>query len=419
MPNHTTYIDYANTPASDRPTTLPGAFDPDRPLGSHSQADVSRKPSVGVPRDPVVRKAPADGDEDEAEDIRHPTTTGQKSAFVEDLEDDADADNDARSPSRAKSAHRRSTSGAASDSGYGSTSTGPVASSPAPPRPHSRASQASTRIEPIPILWSESPSQDAHQRGQAWQRSLHDRDDGASDDDDENDDGRRGDRSRGFKRASSLRSFRSVPAQRPESAAEGGERASTRTSVSVLRKRRVSLSGGSFAGGAGTVGPAASPAVEESFDARSRSAEASLSEKQKLKLNKAQVKEGKKVAKIIKAEGKAEQKALEEAVKELADIQKLQKAAVKEEAKSYTSYAKALREFHKAELEFFAARAKYERAQADLQAHEDAREASKQHAQDATEMLQEKNREVEWLRAQKAVDDRERGAKIRHLTGKA
>lgn len=57
------------------------------------------------------------------------------------------------------------------------------------------------------------------------------------------------------------------------------------------------------------------------------------------------------------------------------------------------------------ELEFFAMRAKYERAQADLQAQEDARDASRSHARETTEMLQEKNREVEWLRAQKAVDD--------------
>ena len=41
----------------------------------------------------------------------------------------------------------------------------------------------------------------------------------------------------------------------------------------------------------------------------------------------------------------------------------------------------------------------------DWQAFEDAREAARDHAREATEMLQEKNREVEWLRAQKAVDD--------------
>ena len=52
-----------------------------------------------------------------------------------------------------------------------------------------------------------------------------------------------------------------------------------------------------------------------------------------------------------------------------------------------------------------AAKAKFQKAQAELQAHEDAREASRQHALEATEMLQEKNREVEYLRAQKAADD--------------
>ena len=40
-----------------------------------------------------------------------------------------------------------------------------------------------------------------------------------------------------------------------------------------------------------------------------------------------------------------------------------------------------------------------------LQSFEDAREAAREHAQEATEMLQEKNREIEWLRAQKAADD--------------
>lgn len=41
----------------------------------------------------------------------------------------------------------------------------------------------------------------------------------------------------------------------------------------------------------------------------------------------------------------------------------------------------------------------------DVKVYEDTRQASREHAQDATEMLQEKNREIEWLRAQKAADD--------------
>ncbi|CDO73709.1 hypothetical protein BN946_scf185015.g37 [Trametes cinnabarina] len=374
-----------SSPGETHTTTLPGAYE--------SEGDVSTKPSVGVPRDPVVRKRPSEGDEEE-----HAIPKPDKEALADDVDDAGNRPSD----TKPKAAHHRSASAGASDSGYGSTGAGPQ-------RPHSRASQASTNIEPIPILWHESPSKEAHQRGQAWQRSLDDDDAAAQP-------GSRHDSP--FKRASSLRSFRSA-GPRASMGAETEDRASLRTSPSTARRRRVSLSGGSFAGGAGTVGPAASPTLDDSFDVRSRTAEMSLSEKQKSKLNKSQLKEGKKVAKIIKAEGKAEKKALEEAVKELADIQKLQKNAVKEEAKSYAIYAKGLREFHKAELEFFAARAKYERAQAELQALEEAREAAKQHAQEATEMLQEKNREVEWLRAQKATDDREREAKIRQLTGKA
>jgi hypothetical protein len=135
------------------------------------------------------------------------------------------------------------------------------------------------------------------------------------------------------------------------------------------------------------------------------------------------VREGKRLASIIKQEAKVEKKALEAAVKELAELQKLQKYAVKvssgsacvhslwlnaflqEEAKTNAAYGHALQTFHKEELIFLAAQAKFERAQADLQAHEDAREAAREHAQQATEMLQEKSREVEWLRAQKAADD--------------
>ncbi|KAK7690651.1 hypothetical protein QCA50_005750 [Cerrena zonata] len=66
-----------------------------------------------------------------------------------------------------------------------------------------------------------------------------------------------------------------------------------------------------------------------------------------------------------------------------------------------------------------AAKAKFQKAQAELQAYEDAREASRQHSLEATEMLQEKNREVEYLRAQKGADEREREAKLRQLAGKA
>ncbi|KAH9944860.1 hypothetical protein B0H21DRAFT_441514 [Amylocystis lapponica] len=255
-----------------------------------------------------------------------------------------------------------------------------------PPRPASRASQKS-----IPVLWTGT---------QAPWRSSQGQDGSAR-----------------AQRAASMRSFRSA------------------TDRNSVRRRRASLSGGSFAGGAGMVGPAATVDVDDSFHRRTATADAALSEKQRSRLQKAQVKEGKQVVKVLKSEGKSEQEAMKAAIRELADIQKMQRTAIKDEAKAYAAHSKALRTFHKEELEFFASRARYERAQADLQvsqrcvcetertnrlpvqAYEDARESTRSHSQDITEMLQDKNREVEWLRAQKVADDREREAKMRQLTG--
>lgn len=79
------------------------------------------------------------------------------------------------------------------------------------------------------------------------------------------------------------------------------------------------------------------------------------------------VREGKKVARVVKQEAKAERKAVEVAIRELAELQKMQREAVKEEAKAYAAHARTLRKFHKEELTFFAARARFERAQAGLQ----------------------------------------------------
>ena len=208
--------------------------------GKSTATNLSRKPSVaiGMPRDAVVRKAPADGDEEGAEDVED---------------------------SRSKGSHGRSSSVAVTDSGYGSGTNNA--------RPQSRASRASDGIEPIPILWTDSPRAMRHRSMPAVD------DDGAA-------------RDSSFKRASSLRSFRSAA---PRTSVADVDRGSIRTTPSgaersTLRRRRISLSGGSFASGAGTVGPAASPAFDDAFHDRSRSAEMALTDKQKVKLTKAQSK---------------------------------------------------------------------------------------------------------------------------------
>ncbi|OCH93055.1 hypothetical protein OBBRIDRAFT_380379 [Obba rivulosa] len=338
----------------------------------------------------------------DAEEPVHVKKPGEPSILRLPREDDEPAKSDGGADTiKASTRSKLSTNTAApkdtmSDSGYDSA-TG-ERDTPAA-RPGSRASQASAGIlQPIPVVWAESPVDAPPRSVSPWKRSQIRRAESPE------------------KRPSSLRSFATDPLDRESIRTAAG--AGWRSPAPGERRRRRSLTGGSFASGAGTVGPSATPRLDDSFHARSASADAELTNKQKAKLDKETVKEGKRMAKVIKSEAKAEKKALEEAVKELAEIQKLQRLAIKDEAKIQSAHAKAVRSYHKEELEFFAARAKFEKAQAELQAQEDAREAARNHAQEVTEMLQEKNREVEWLRAQKAVDDREREAKLAQLAGK-
>lgn len=212
--------------------------------------DVSRNPPVSIPRDPVVHK-PSQGGDGTAEEPHNVTIA------------DGDAD-------KFTSSHRRS------DSGYGSTANA---------RSPSRASEGNRSMQPIPILWSES--QRARNQsvidGEAYGEEETTYRDGPSKEESP------------FKRASSLRSFRSAGPR--ASNIDTMERRSIRTApegeigrLSSMRRRRISLTGGSFASGAGTVGPASTAMLDDAFHARSRSADLGLTEKQKAKLSKDQSK---------------------------------------------------------------------------------------------------------------------------------
>ena len=93
----------------------------------------------------------------------------------------------------------------------------------------------------------------------------------------------------GASRAHSLsRSYRN-PADREgyDDAEDDGEQWGDAVSMSTYRRRRPSLSGGSFAAGAGTVGPSASALLDvEAFRARSREAEGALTPRQRSKIAK-------------------------------------------------------------------------------------------------------------------------------------
>ncbi|TCD64913.1 hypothetical protein EIP91_003449 [Steccherinum ochraceum] len=363
------------------------------------------------------------GDETDVSTQEHPTSTSEAAATAT-----------ANARQRNSSA---SNGGTASDSGYGSGGSNPAhkrtksisrVNPPSAIGENDNAVNTNTNannmgdIKPIPVVWSGDEDDEGGQetrpqtsatvgRSQSRMRAQSPwlgRPAGGAD--------------FGGRRANSVRSFRA------------GERGLDQDSVYTTGggrrtpHRKMSLSGGTFAVGAGTIGPNSVAEVDESFEERSAAAERTLGKKSRNKLSRAELKEGKRLAAVIKAESKSEQKVLDIAIGELAEVQRMQKQAINEEARTATAHAKALRVFRREELEYFAARAKYERAQADLQTQEDIREASRDHAQEATELLQDKNREVEWLRAQKAADDipnrfhffqREREVKLMKLSGKA
>lgn len=151
-----------------------------------------------------------------------------------------------------------------SDSGYGSSS--PTTVTRLPERSASRASRSS--LKPVPVVWKDGQPNAAADRPDM-------------DDDDSGGDHR-------ARRAASMRSFRSSASRRDREDYDHESIRSTPASRYSERRRRVSLSGGSFAGGAGTIGPGANPRPDEtqSFSVRARSAEASLTPKQRSKVEK-------------------------------------------------------------------------------------------------------------------------------------
>ncbi|KAI0319215.1 hypothetical protein OF83DRAFT_1170413 [Amylostereum chailletii] len=173
--------------------------------------------------------------------------------------------------------------------------------------------------------------------------------------------------------------------------------------------------GSTFANGAATAAPLLD--VDETVHERRATAEEDISAQDEVKISKEERKHNRTLSKVIRNEAAAEKKALEVALKELGELQKIQKAAVKEESGSHTAHAKALADEHKKEMALLAARSAHEKAVTTLQSAEEALEASRQHARETTEMLRLKAEEVEHLRVVKGTDDRERAVKIRELVG--
>lgn len=66
-------------------------------------------------------------------------------------------------------------------------------------------------------------------------------------------------------------------------------------------------------------------------------------------------------------------------------------------------------------MAFLNAKAKFEQAAANLQAKQERLNVNKEHALKQTELLQMKSKEIEEMRQQRAVDERERQARLLEL----
>ncbi|KAF8623640.1 hypothetical protein AX17_007340 [Amanita inopinata Kibby_2008] len=178
------------------------------------------------------------------------------------------------------------------------------------------------------------------------------------------------------------------------------------------------ITGSTFTHGAGTTGPNAVAAYNDELYLRAASADTALTSEQKSRVSKVEAKEGKRLSKIIKQEGKVERKALSVAINELAELQALQRSAVREEEKVHYVHSKALANLRKQERAFFAAKTKYETALAQFNAESDTLESVRNNAREATEQMQEKSQEVDSLRTMYGIDERERELKLVQLGGK-
>ncbi|KAI0043828.1 hypothetical protein FA95DRAFT_1562910 [Auriscalpium vulgare] len=174
--------------------------------------------------------------------------------------------------------------------------------------------------------------------------------------------------------------------------------------------------GSTFVNGAALANNKA-PEGDPSLHARRASADEQLGPKEKAVIAKEEKLHGRQLSKIVKSEAKTEKAALQVVIKELDQIQRIQKQAVKDELVANTKFTNALKEARKAEITYMAALETHQRCQSTLKSHEEALENSRRHARDTTEMLREKMEEVENVQLHKQADDRERAIKIKNLAG--
>ncbi|KAF9489427.1 hypothetical protein BDN71DRAFT_318543 [Pleurotus eryngii] len=165
---------------------------------------------------------------------------------------------------------------------------------------------------------------------------------------------------------------------------------------------------------------------QQSLHSREQSADAALTPKQQSQIAKVQRSESKRLSKILKKESKVEKQTLAVKMSELEELIKLQKDAVKREAKAHHSHSSVLSSFQKESTSFHTLRQKFEAAQARLASSEQNVDNARKYLEEAQEgvrnmeeKVREKRMEVEGFKEERNVGEKERVVKMGALSGNA
>ncbi|BEI81149.1 hypothetical protein CcaverHIS002_0203090 [Cutaneotrichosporon cavernicola] len=171
---------------------------------------------------------------------------------------------------------------------------------------------------------------------------------------------------------------------------------------------------GAFGRGAGlTVGTQPEDVLgRDDIHERTEVAERILSPATLRRLQGMEKKEGRAFAKMLKAEGKEQARAVGAALADLKRMAKMQKGAIENERKSQRNLAKWTARENRARMRFLKEKEQYEKVEGELRNAENDYEERRDHAAGLTEQIAEKTQELDDLRAQKAADDREREVKL-------
>ncbi|KAL1406904.1 hypothetical protein Q8F55_006316 [Vanrija albida] len=178
---------------------------------------------------------------------------------------------------------------------------------------------------------------------------------------------------------------------------------------------------GAFGKGAGfSVGTQPQEVLgRDDIHARAEVSERMLSKDQLARLSRMEKKDAKKLAKLLKEEGRAEARAVAQSIADVGRLARLQKNAIEEERKSQHNLSKWTSREHRARLRFLKEKEKYERIEAELRNAENDFEERRDHAAGLTAQVAERTQEIDDMRAQKAADDREREVKLKALKNPA